>query len=180
MPGRGGLDFTYYRFPQELVAAGCIWIADVTGPVAEGRRHFVFSLHGAVVAAVLAVAYAVWFRRRGQTPAAAVAWAAGGVFCTPCWYYATSTFDDILGTLVVVSAIVLADAARTSGGWRLGLAAGCVGLAINCKQPLAAVLLPALRWPTTRPGPCGRGWAGRPLSGWAWPRGTRPTSGTKR
>jgi hypothetical protein len=143
-PGRGGLDFTYYRFPQELIAAGCIWIADATGPVAEDRRHFVFSLHGAVAAAALAAAYAVWFRRRGHTPAAAVAWAAGGVFCTPCWYYATSTFDDMLGALAVVAAVVLADAARKSGGWRLGLAAGCVGLALNCKQPLAVVLLPAL------------------------------------
>jgi hypothetical protein len=143
-PGRGGLDFTYYRFPQELIAAGCIWIADATGPVVEGRRHFVFSLHGAVVAAALAVAYAIWFRRRGQTPAAAVAWAAGGVFCTPNWYYATSTFDDILGALAVVATVVLADAARKSGGWRLVLAAGCVGLAINCKQPLAVVLVPAL------------------------------------
>lgn len=144
LPGRGGLDYTLYRFPQELIAAGCIAIADATGPVAEGRRHFVFSLHGAVAAAVLAFAYAGWFRRRGRSPAAAVAWAAGGVFCTPCWYYATSTFDDILGALTVVAAVVLADGARTSGGWRLGLAAGCVGLALNCKQPLAAVLLPAL------------------------------------
>jgi hypothetical protein len=97
-----------------------------------------------VVAAVLAVAYAGWFRRRGHPAAAAVAWAAGGVFCTPCWYYATSTFDDILGALAVVAAVALADAARKSGGWRLGLAAVCVGLAVNCKQPLAAVLLPAL------------------------------------
>ena len=144
LPGRGGLDYTLYRFPQELIAAGCIAIADATGPVAEGRRHFIFSLHGAVAAAALAMAYAVWFRRRGRTPAAAVAWAAGGVFCAPCWYYATSTFDDILGALTVVAAIVLADAARTSGGWRLWAAAGCVGLALNCKQPLAVVLLPAL------------------------------------
>src|SRR3954447_26268549 len=51
VPGRGGLDFTLYRFPPELIAAGCIWIADATGPVAEGRRHFLFSLHGAVLAA---------------------------------------------------------------------------------------------------------------------------------
>jgi hypothetical protein len=144
LPGRGGLDFTRYRFPQELIAAGCIWIADATGPVAESRRHFFFSLHGAVAAAALAAAYAVWFRRRGRGPASAVVWAAGGVFCTPCWYYATSTFDDILGSLTVVAAVVLADGSRKSGGWRLGLAAGCVGLALNCKPPLSAVLLPAL------------------------------------
>src|SRR2546430_1527307 len=49
LPGRGGLDFTLYRFPPELIAAGCIGIADATGPAAEGRRHFVFSLHGAVL-----------------------------------------------------------------------------------------------------------------------------------
>jgi hypothetical protein len=144
LPGRDGLDYTLYRFPQELVAAGCIWLADATGPVAEGRRHFIFSLHGAVAAAVLAVLYAGWFRRRGRTPAAAITWAGGGIFCTPCWYYATSTFDDILGALTVVAAVLLADAARTSGGWRLALAAGCIGLALNCKQPLAAVLLPAV------------------------------------
>src|SRR5689334_20259349 len=26
-PGRGGLTYTYYRFPQEVIAAGCILLA---------------------------------------------------------------------------------------------------------------------------------------------------------
>ena len=49
LPGRDGLDFTLYRWPQELIAAGCISIADATGPVAEGRPHIVISQHGAEI-----------------------------------------------------------------------------------------------------------------------------------
>jgi hypothetical protein len=144
LPGRNGQDYTYYRFPQELIAAGCILVADATGPSSEGRRHFIFSLHGAVVAAALAALYATWFRRRGHNPTSAILWGAGGVFCTPNWYYATSTFDDAIGSLAVVAAVVLADVGRTGRWWFLALSAGCVGLALNCKPPLAAVLLPAM------------------------------------
>src|SRR5215212_5744548 len=58
-PGRDGLDFSLYRFPQIVVAAAAVLVADATGPASEGRRHFVFSLHGAVVCGLLAVLYAV-------------------------------------------------------------------------------------------------------------------------
>ena len=144
-PGRGGHDYSLYRLPQSLVAAACILVADATGPVAEGRRHFVFSLHGAALAAGLAVLYAVWFRRAGRSPVAAVGWAAAGVFCTPAWFYATSTFDDLLGTVVVAAAVVVADRARVGCGAVRALAAGLlVGFAFDCKPPLAAFILPVL------------------------------------
>ena len=45
----------------------------------------------------------MWFRRVGLAPGAALLWALGGVFCTPSWFYGTSTFDDILGTADRVS-----------------------------------------------------------------------------
>jgi hypothetical protein len=144
-PGRDGNDYSLYRLPQSLVAAACILVADATGPVVEGRRHFIFSLHGAALAAGLAVLYAVWFRRTGRSPAAAVGWAAAGVFCTPAWFYATSTFDDLLGTVAVVAAVVVADRARAGCGPIRALAAGLlVGFALNCKPPLAAFAVPAL------------------------------------
>jgi hypothetical protein len=142
-PGRDGQQHTYYRLPQSVVAAGCVLVADATGPISEARRHFFFSLHGAVVAAGLAVAYAVWFRRRGLSPAAAVGWAAAGIFCTPNWYYSTSCFDEILGAWVCVAALVMAHRAGTGGGLgRCAVAGLLVGLAINCKPPLGLFLLP--------------------------------------
>lgn len=144
-PGRDGQLHTYYRFPQSAIAAGCVLVADATGPSGvEARRHFFFSLHGAVLAAGLAVTYAVWFRRRGLSPTAAVGWAAAGIFCTPSWYYSTSTFDDLLGAWVCVAALVVAYRAGTLGGLGRCAAAGLlVGLALNCKQPLGIFLLPA-------------------------------------
>ena len=143
-PGRDGLDFTNYRFPQTLVAVAAIEIADATGPATEGRRHFVFSLHGAVACALIAVLFAVHFRRTGLAPRTAVGWAAAGIFCSPCWYYGTSTFDDILGTLCVVAILIVARAAADRGIGRVILVGLLLGLAYNCKPPLAAFLLPAL------------------------------------
>ena len=127
-----------------MIAAGCVLVADATGPSGvEARRHFFFSLHGAVLAAGLAVTYAVWFRRRGLSPTAAIGWAAAGIFCTPSWYYSTSTFDDLLGTWACVAALVVAYRAGTGGGLGRCAAAGLlVGLAINCKPPLGIFLLP--------------------------------------
>ncbi len=144
-PGRSGADFAYYRLPQSVVAAGAILVADATGPAAEGRRHFVFALHGAACCGLLAMLYAVAFRRMGLPPRAAVLWAAAGVFCSPNWYYGTSTFDDILCSVVVVALLVVADRARTEPGLcRVLIAAVLAGLALNCKQPLVAFVLPAL------------------------------------
>lgn len=141
-PGRNGERHTYYRLPQTAVAVAAILLADATGPTSEARRQFLFSLHGAAAAAALVVTYAVWFRRRGFSPAAAAGWAAAGIFCTPNWYYATSTFDDILGTSAIVIAMV---AAGRAGGYGRCLAAGLmIGLALNCKQPLGIFLLPVL------------------------------------
>src|SRR5262245_60526019 len=143
-PGRDGLDFTIYRVPQTLVAAAAILTADATGPVTEGRRHFVFSLHGAVACALIAVLYAVHFRRRGWSPRAAIGWAAAGVFCTPCWFYGTSTFDEILGAACVVGLLVVAArAASDTGSLRVVCVGLLLGLAYNCKPPLAVFVLPA-------------------------------------
>jgi hypothetical protein len=138
-PGRGGQNFTYYRFPQTVLAAGAIVVADATGPVAEGRRHFFFVWTSAFAAALLAIAYAIAFRRLGCRPTAAVLWALGGIFCTPAWIYATSTYDDILGTAAVVGAAAVALAARVRFPWTGAAVSGLLmGLAFNCKQPLGA------------------------------------------
>lgn len=140
-PGRGGHDYSDYRLPQSLLAAASILVADATGPATEGRRHFAFSLHGAALAAGLAVLYANRFRRDGRSAAAALGWAAAGIFCTPSLFYAASTFDDLLGAVVVVAALLAA--ARGGPGW--AAASGLLlGLALNCKPPLAAFALPAL------------------------------------
>src|SRR5947209_14564687 len=43
-PGRADQRYTPYRFPQSVLGAGAIALADATGPVSEGRRHFFFTL----------------------------------------------------------------------------------------------------------------------------------------
>jgi hypothetical protein len=144
-PGRDGARYTYYRFPQSLAGAAAIWLADATGPVTESRRHFFFLFTSAAACALLAVLYAGWFRALGQSPLSACLWAAAGIFCTPNWFYGTSTFDEILGSAAVVAALVVAYRTRatwpTAGALVTGL---LVGLAYNCKQPLGAFVFGAM------------------------------------
>src|SRR5262245_48703572 len=101
-PGRDGKMFSTYRFPQTLLGIPAVLLADATGPRSEARRHFYFLLTSAFAGAVLAVTYAVWFVGRGYTPKASIGWAALGIFCTPNWYYSTTTFDDILGATCIL------------------------------------------------------------------------------
>jgi hypothetical protein len=144
-PGRDGQRYTKYRLPQSAAGAVAILVADATGPDTEARRHFFFSLTPAVASALIAVAFAALFRRLGHRPYAALLWGAAGVLCTPCWFYGTSTFDDILGAAAVVLATTI------SLGWcgRPPLAGAVVGglmvgLAYHCKQPLGLFVLPVL------------------------------------
>ena len=142
-PGRDGQLYTPYRFPQTGAGVVAIVLADHTGPVSEGRRHFWFVLTSAFAGALLAVVYTLWFRSLGQNCLPAVGWGSAGIFCTPNWFYATSTFDDVWGATALVGAVVLAGASRRGWGW--ALAAGlALGLAFNCKQPLGLFVLPVL------------------------------------
>jgi hypothetical protein len=144
-PGRNGQRYTYYRFPQSLAGVAAVVAADATGKKSEPRRHFFFVLTSAAGAAVLAVLYFKWFLTRGRPPRSAMFWAIAGIVCTPSWYYGTSTFDDILGALVVTAALMVALAARTTVRVGSGLGAGLLfGLAFNCKQPLVAFALAGL------------------------------------
>src|SRR5947208_8834855 len=104
-PGRDGARYTPYRLPQSMLGTGAIALADVTGPVSEGRRHFFFTLTSAFACALLPLAYALWFRHQGLTPRAALFWSTAGVFCTPSWFYGISTFDDILGSAALALAV---------------------------------------------------------------------------
>ena len=142
-PGRDGQPYSYYRFPQSVVAALAILVSDATGPVREGRRHFCYVLGGAVACGLLSIVYALWFRHNGCRPFAAILWGAGGIFCTPIWFYGTSTFDEYLGTTVLLFALVIAALRRSrwSGTILTGL---LIGLAFNCKQPLGAFVLLAV------------------------------------
>src|SRR5262245_10919348 len=58
--GRDEKRYTPYRFPQTAAGVAAILLADHTGPVAEGRRHFFFTLTSAFAAAVLGVTYTQW------------------------------------------------------------------------------------------------------------------------
>lgn len=154
-PGRDGQRYTKYRFPQSAVAALTIVASDRTGEVNEPRRHFFFSLAGAVECGLIAVLYAVWFRRLGQGSAASLAWAMAGVFCSPVWFYGTTTFDDVLGTLVTLAAVTLAFWSPRS--FRAAAVVGLLmGIAFNCKPPLVFFAAPALaagwngEWPDRR------------------------------
>jgi hypothetical protein len=157
-PGRDGRRYTPYRLPQSAVGVVAIVAADHTGPIAEGRRQFFFTLTSAVAAALLALTYSLWFRWRGQACMPALAWSSAGIFCTPSWFYGTSTFDDILGAAAVVGAVVLANAACRRG-WGWALASGlALGWAFNCKQPLGVFVLPMLALIWYRQTPARRSW----------------------
>jgi hypothetical protein len=137
-PGRDGQPYTFYRWPQSALGVLAVVAADVGG-MSEERRHFFFALTSAAAAALLACVYLVWFRRGGLSQKHALFWAAAGIFCTPSWFYGTSTYDDILGALAVTAAIAVAGWRQGSGSHASGLCAGLLlGVAFNCKQPLAA------------------------------------------
>jgi hypothetical protein len=144
-PGRNGENYTNYRFPQTAAGVLAILAADTTGPVSEMRRHFFFSLISPFAAALLALTYSVWFRHLGCSPGASLAWATAGIFCTPSWFYATSTFDDMLGTTTVVMAVAVAwifrDRRPLLGATLGGL---LLAWAVNCKPPLGFFVLPVL------------------------------------
>jgi hypothetical protein len=145
LPGRDGRPYTNYRFPQSGLGVLAIWAADATGRVEEARRQFFFTLIGPLACAALALTYAVWFRRLGHGPAASLGWAAAGIFCTPSWFYGTSTFDEALGAAAVVPAVAVAFLTRDRRPLLGAAAAGLLlGWAVNCKQPLGLFVLPTL------------------------------------
>ena len=143
--GPDGKTYTNYRLPHSALGVAAIAVADLTGPTSEPRRYFYFLMLSAVAGATLAVAYAVWFAGHGCSPRSAILWAAAGIYCTPSWFYSTSTFDDIFGATTVVVALTMAWRSRERGsvGWAL-LAGLSVGAAFNWKQPLVIFLLPVL------------------------------------
>jgi hypothetical protein len=144
-PGRAGRLYTKYRFPQSAVAVVAITVADITGPVSEARRHFFFSLTSAVAAAILATTYAGLFRSLGYKLGVALLWAAAGILCTPSWFYGTSMFDDILGSVAVVMALSIALVGRHCHVKLRAILSGlALGLAFNCKEPLGIFVLPVL------------------------------------
>lgn len=143
--GREGHRYTNYRFPHSGLGAAAVALSDLTGTVSEPRRHFFFSLVGAAASAALAVVFAIWFRKQGHSAGRAMLWAAGGIFCSPVWFYGTTTFDDGLGAVAVAAALVVAILSRRSGSPCGAATAGLlIGLAVHCKPPLGIFILPAL------------------------------------
>jgi hypothetical protein len=111
----------------------------------EMRRQFFFSLIGAFCAALIAICYALWFRKLGCSIRASLLWALAGVLCTPNWYYATSSFDDILGAAAIVVAITAASLGRNRDSLLGPVLAGlAMAWAFNCKGPLGLFVLPVL------------------------------------
>jgi hypothetical protein len=145
--GRGGERYTLYRFPQSGLGALAIWLADLGAGASEMRRQFFFTLISPFAAAALAVTYSLWFRGLGYSAQASLGWGLAGIFCTPNWYYGTSTFDDMLGTVSIVIAVAAMFLSRQRwpivGAAVAGLA---LGWAVNCKQPYGLFVLPVLAW----------------------------------
>jgi hypothetical protein len=145
LPGRDGRPHTNYRFPQSGLGVVAIWIADATGPIDEARRQFFFTLISPLACALLALTYALWFRGLGYSARASLGWATAGIFCTPNWYYATSTFDDMLGAAAAVGAVAAAFLNRERRPLLGAASAGLLlALAFNVKQPLGLFVLPVL------------------------------------
>jgi len=144
-PGRDGQPYSYYRFPHSVLGAVAILVSDLTGSDREARRHFFFVLTSAAAAAALASVYFWWFTRRGMSRRQALLWSLAGVFCTPSWFYGTSTFDDVFAALALTSALAYALITGPSRSRNAAFATGLLfGLAFNVKQPLAAFVLPAI------------------------------------
>jgi hypothetical protein len=145
LPGRGGFPHTNYRFPHSGLGVVAIWLADATGAKDESRRQFFFTLLSPVACALLAVTYSVWFRGLGCSAKASISWATAGIFCTPNWFYGTSTFDDLLAATAAVAAVAVAFLGRDRRPWRSAACSGLLlGLAFNFKQPLGLFVLPVL------------------------------------
>lgn len=145
LKGPDGKTYTNYRLPHSALAVPALALADLAGPPSEARRHFYFLLLSAASGALLAVAYAVWFFGHGLSPRAATLWAVGGIFCTPAWFYSTSTFDDIFGATSIVLALTFAWQSRERDSLVLALLAGlAIGAAFNWKQPLAIFVIPTI------------------------------------
>jgi hypothetical protein len=145
LPGPDGKIYTNYRLPHSALGVPALVLADLAGPPSEGRRHFYFLMLSAVAGATLAAAYAVWFAGHGHSPRSAVLWAAAGVFCTPSWYYSTSTFDDTFGSTTVILGLTWAWLSRERGSITWAALAGlAVAAAVNWKPPLAIFVLPTL------------------------------------
>jgi hypothetical protein len=143
--GRDGEKYTNYRFPQTGAGLLAILAADATGPVCEMRRQFFFTLISPFAAAILALTYSVWFRHLGFGPGASLVWATAGIFCTPSWFYGTSTFDDMLGTTGVVLAVAVSWMCRDKRPFLGAVLSGLLlGWAVNCKPPLGFFVLPVL------------------------------------
>lgn len=143
-PGRDGQNYSLYRLPHSLIAAASIAVADATGDASEARRHFAFMLASGVAGALLSLVYLAWFLGRGHGLRAALLWSLGGIVCTPAWFYSTSGFDDIFGTLLVVAACAVAARWRCCGSPRAVLCGAMLAVACNFKQPLAVFVLPVL------------------------------------
>ena len=145
LPGRAGQRYAMYRFPHSAAGVIAILVADHVGPVNEGRRHFFFTMISAVASAALAVVYSAFFRHLGHGPRSSLLWGVGGIFCTPSWFYGTSTFDDILGSTAVVLAVATALTCRRHHPWAGAIIGGlAIGLAFNFKEPLGIFVLPVL------------------------------------
>jgi hypothetical protein len=145
LPGRDGQRYANYRFPHSGLGVVAIWLADATGPTEEARRQFFFTLICPFAAAVLALSYAVWFRSLGLSPWASIAWASAGIFCTPNWFYATSTFDDLLAATAGVTAVAIPFLCRERRPMLGAVAAGLLlALAFNVKPPMGVFVFPVL------------------------------------
>jgi hypothetical protein len=143
--GRDGDRYTLYRFPQSGLGVVAILLADVSGPVCEMRRQFFFTLISPCAAAILALTYTLWFRGLGYSHRASLLWGLAGIFCTPNWFYGTSAFDDMLGTVSIVVAVAAAFLSRQR--WPIlgaAIAGLALGWAFNCKQPYGIFVLPVL------------------------------------
>jgi hypothetical protein len=81
----------------------------------------------------------------GLSPKAALVWSTLGIFCTPNWFFGTSTFDDNLGATAVVAALALAWFTKGSRPNLFALLSGlALGAAFNCKQPLGLFVIPII------------------------------------
>ena len=136
---------TQVSLSASVFGMAAILAADCSGPVNEGRRHFFFTLIGAVASAVLAVIYASFFRRLGLGRELRCSGRRGVFFARRAGSMgpapSMTSWDQRRWFSRVSTALACRRRHPCAGATVAGLA---LGLAFNCKEPLGIFVLPVL------------------------------------
>jgi hypothetical protein len=159
--GRDGKQYSFYGIGGSLTAIPLLYVADFFNDSNEDLHRFLFATTGAFFGALtLAVLY-LFYRDLGVSSRRAVLWTLAIGTTTLVWTTATTTFDNIQHTGLVIVSVWLAyksaECNRRMTSWALVFAAGLMGGLLIDFQEYLGIILPFLAFATLR-------WPAQPLS----------------